>query len=124
MSKVLELAERYVVLKKVASTKGGEWQGPCPGCGGTDRFHVWPDQNNGEGSWWCRQCGRGGDAIQFLRDFEGLSFREACARLGKRVPDSHDLRTPRAPAAGAWDPAKHASPEALWREKAWKFSNL
>ena len=30
-------------LKKVASTKGGEYAGPCPFCGGRDRFRVWPN---------------------------------------------------------------------------------
>lgn len=30
-----------------------EWHGPCPTCGGTDRFIVWRDRGN----YWCRQCG-------------------------------------------------------------------
>ena len=63
---VLDLAQKHVQLKKVATTKGGEWQGPCPGCGGSDRFHVWPEKNEGEGSYWCRQCEKSGDGIQFL----------------------------------------------------------
>lgn len=110
-----------IELKRVASTLGGEYQGPCPGCGGDDRFHVWPEENSGEGSYWCRQCGKGGDAIQFLRDFEGLSFREACERLGRSVPDSKDLARPRPPKKAAWEAKAYESPEALWREKAGKF---
>ena len=31
---VLELALKKTTLKKVSNTHGGEWQGPCPGCGG------------------------------------------------------------------------------------------
>ena len=27
--------------KKVASTNGGEYHSPCPGCGGKDRFIIW-----------------------------------------------------------------------------------
>ncbi|NIQ88778.1 MAG: hypothetical protein GWN93_06720 [Deltaproteobacteria bacterium] len=45
-----------VTLKKVSAT---EYQGPCPWCGGTDRFHVWE-----KGNYWCRpgpgHCGRKG----------------------------------------------------------------
>jgi hypothetical protein len=37
---ILDLAEKHVDLKRVASTKGGEYAGPCPGCGGDDRFRV------------------------------------------------------------------------------------
>ena len=72
-------------LKRVSTTKGGEYHGPCPSCGGKDRFHVWPQENHGEGSWWCRQCGNGGDGIQYLRDIEQLTFKEACNRLGKEL---------------------------------------
>jgi len=32
-----------------------EWAGPCPWCGGEDRFLVWE-----EGNYWCRQCKRDG----------------------------------------------------------------
>lgn len=45
-----------VALKKVTRT---EYQGPCPWCGGKDRFHVWQ-----KGNYWCRpgpgHCGRQG----------------------------------------------------------------
>lgn len=76
------LREKGIKPCRVSTTKGGEYHSPCPGCGGQDRFHVWPAQNNGRGSWWCRGCGKGGDAIQFLREFCGMSFRDACYRLG------------------------------------------
>ena len=39
--------ERCPRMKKV----GGEYKGPCPNCGGTDRFHVRMD-----GVYWCRVC--------------------------------------------------------------------
>ena len=45
---------------------------------GRPNLYVYPDQ----GRWWCFRCGSGGDAIDFLRRREGLSFREACRRLG------------------------------------------
>ena len=128
---VLDLARNHVALRKVSGTKGGEYHGPCPGCGEaghdpktgpSDRFHVWPAQNNGEGSYWCRQCGRGGDAVQFLRDFEGLSFHEASRRLNRPFQEPQAFTTPRNRPPEAWAPASHQSPEALWREKASKFT--
>lgn len=120
---VLDLATKRVILKKASSTNGGEWQGPCPGCGGTDRFHVWPVQNEGKGGYWCRGCGRTGDNIQFLRDFEGLSFRDACARLSIALPDRPRSRGDRpAPhAAPEFKPERRIPPADLWQEKAEKF---
>lgn len=60
---------------------GGEWAGPCPRCGGNDRFIVWPEHRSGAtgGKYLCRGCApEGGDCIQFLRDFHGMSYPEAC----------------------------------------------
>lgn len=59
--------------KKFSSTHGGEYHSPCPGCGGTDRFMIW----NEKGRYWCRQCKKSGDAIQFCRDFMQMGFRQA-----------------------------------------------
>lgn len=75
-------------LVSSGSSRGPEWVGPCPGCGGDDRFHVWPEQHvDRGGSYWCRGCGAGGDGIQFLRDFGKLSFKDACRIVGKELPD-------------------------------------
>jgi hypothetical protein len=63
------------------SRRGPEYHGPCPFCGGTDRFTVWPEQGE-TGRYWCRQCNWKGDAIQLLRDRDGLSFMEAKRSLG------------------------------------------
>lgn len=85
-------------IRRVSTNKGGEYAGPCPLCGdggkggNSDRFHVWPNQGD-SGSWWCRRCNRGGDAIQYLREVEGMTYREACEALGvdslreKRPPE-------------------------------------
>lgn len=130
----LDLASRRVELRKASSTHGGEWQGPCPACGGTDRFHVWPEQNEGRGGYWCRGCGKTGDNIQFLRDFEGLSFRDACARLNITVPDRPDHHSPGSGSSPAhtkpeFKPETHPAPADLWQEKAeklvaWSQENL
>ena len=54
-------AERFwhIQLKRQS---GDEWSGPCPQCGGVDRFNVWADKQN----FWCRQCGYAG----FLDELE------------------------------------------------------
>jgi hypothetical protein len=83
-------------LRKVARTGGGEWAGPCPFCGGRDRFRVQPRL----GYWWCRRCSgeRWQDAIDYVRQRDGLSFFEACQRLGvlQTAPSQHGIRTRRA----------------------------
>uniref|UniRef100_A0A831UCI3 Alpha helicase n=1 Tax=Geobacter metallireducens TaxID=28232 RepID=A0A831UCI3_GEOME len=108
--------------KRVSSVKGGEYHGPCPGCGGTDRFHIWPGQGDC-GSWWCRKCGKGGDAIQYLIDFEGMSFPDACKALGRELPEQQEGRTPRVrtPAPDSWRPRETAPPPDPWRTQAEKL---
>ncbi|MFA5387184.1 MAG: CHC2 zinc finger domain-containing protein [Candidatus Paceibacterota bacterium] len=127
---VLDLALKYVELKKVSSKKGGEWQGPCPGCGETghdpktgpsNRFHVWPEDNNGTGSYWCRRCGKGGDNIQFLRDFEGLGFKAACERLRIGVGSLGRRPIDRKKQPEAFVPRTCETPADLWIEKATKL---
>jgi DNA primase len=134
----LNLASKKVILKKVSGTYGGEWQGPCPSCGGENRFHVWPNQNEGRGSYWCRSCEKAGDNIQFLRDFDGLGFKEACAELGIDLPDrpasdgQHHVTGPKPPQQQQpppFQPHESIAPEDLWQEKAgklieWAHENL
>lgn len=65
-----------------ARTSGGEYHGPCPSCGGADRFCAWPRHPDGPRAW-CRQCHpEVMDPVAFLEWRDGLSFPEACARLG------------------------------------------
>lgn len=116
----LDLAREKVSLKKAASTHGGEWHGPCPACGGNDRFHVWPLQNEGRGGYWCRGCGKTGDNIQYLIDFEGLDFKTACERLNISRFDKIKRDFPQN-TENKFTPAEHQSPAALWQEKAGKF---
>lgn len=67
-------------LKKVASTGGGEYAGPCPFCGGSDRFRVQPAQN----IWFCRQCtgDQWHDATDFIAKRDNTSLLEAAKSLG------------------------------------------
>lgn len=136
------LIQKGCRLKKAGSTKGGEWQGPCPWCGDasrkdSNRFHVWPEENrtdkNGRtvacpGTYWCRpgigHCGRHGDAIQFLIDYDGLTFREACGRLGQHFDRIEEQRYPVRRGDGAlWTPADRGDPASMWLDQARKFVN-
>lgn len=47
--------------------------GPCPFCGGVDRFRF--DNKNGRGTFYCSQCGPG-DGFDFLRKMTGQTFGE------------------------------------------------
>jgi phage/plasmid primase-like uncharacterized protein len=56
---------------------GAERFGPCPICGGTDRFAI----NINKQVFNCRVCDVGGDVIRLIEFLDGVTFREACARL-------------------------------------------
>lgn len=76
---LLDVASRYSVLKRKASTAGGEYAGACPVCGGVDRFVVQPLNR----IWLCRQCHpKWGDVIELVQYVDGVSFLDACDRLG------------------------------------------
>jgi DNA primase len=89
---LLALIERDTPLKKVSRGQGGQWSGPCPFCGGKDRFQVWP--NSDRPHYWCRKCGKQGDAIQYLVDRDGLSFPEACKALKVDLEPLNGQRRP------------------------------
>jgi len=49
--------------------------GPCPMCGGVDRFRF--DDKEGNGTWFCNSCGSG-RGIELVMKLRGCSFRDAC----------------------------------------------
>lgn len=63
-----------------------EFCGPCPSCGGRDRFTLWPKEGP-TGRYYCRGCGASGDGVQFLRTFKGMTYPEACETLGVPTKD-------------------------------------
>lgn len=52
--------------------------GPCPICGGKDRFRF--DDREGRGSYFCSGCGAG-DGVQLAMGVTGLSFRDAAVEI-------------------------------------------
>ena len=97
---------------------GNGFAGPCPFCGGEDRFVCWPDQGRG-GKWFCRRCesetpgrsGRSGDAIDLLRELDGLSYQEACNQLDSTFSAS-------TPPPGLSHGRKNDVNQAVWRGRA------
>ena len=79
---LLTLLGSSTTLRKAAATDGGEYAGPCPFCGGKDRFRVWPAAQKPH--YWCRSCGERGDAIDWLRRTQGLTFVEAREAAGEQ----------------------------------------
>lgn len=63
--------------------EGAELVGPCPVCGGIDRFAV----NARKGVFLCRRSGEGGDVIDLTRYLEACNFTVACEILtGRPAP--------------------------------------
>lgn len=125
-------------IRKASGAKGGEWHSPCPLCGGTDRFSVFPEQEGGElcqkhgllGTWSCvRGCGKGGDLISWFTEIEGLTFKAACAELkipmegaDKARRGYRPLRMPQRVAASSFEPRSYSEPAEKWRDAATKLA--
>lgn len=92
---------------------GSTYSSPCPECGGKDRFIIWPNDK-----YWCRRCEKNGDAIQFCRDFMGLTYFEACKKLNLEIR-SCSLSEPLQ--FNEFKVAKE--PSLLWQERALAFTN-
>ena len=56
--------------------------GPCPMCGGKDRFRF--DNKDGKGTFYCSQC-KAGDGVQFVMLFLGLDFKQAAVEIEKVI---------------------------------------
>jgi hypothetical protein len=56
--------------------------GPCPKCGGEDRFAI----NTKKGVWNCRGCDVGGDVIELVEYLDGIDFIAACTALTGEPP--------------------------------------
>ena len=131
---VLDLAQARIPGLKKKTAK--EWAGPCPECGGTDRFLVWTHRD----AWHCRGCNVTGDAIEFLRKFEGRSCPEAHAALGldcnsyncpvadkcrkgqgKPKPEKQSLQLPAKKQDSDFSPSEAITPEQCWQQQAAKL---
>src|ERR1700730_5019369 len=58
--------------------------GPCPRCGGTDRFSI----NTRKQVFNCRRCGAKGDVIALVQLLDGVDFNTAVEVLGGPAPEN------------------------------------
>ena len=113
---LVHLAEQHSQLKKEGA---GEWAGPCPKCGGSDRLHV-------RAEWFfCRQCHeKRGDAIEFLRWMQpGLTFADAVSQLTGEAAMPQPVKQKAAPTrqtAPAWNGARAAMRLKEYQDLLWE----
>lgn len=70
---------------------GAELVGPCPACGGRDRFAI----NLRKNVWHCRVSGKGGDAIALVEYLDGCDFLGAVEVLtGRPAPTGEKGKGP------------------------------
>ena len=74
-----EIGRRGIKLQWQSKT---EFVGPCPKCGGDDRFAI----NTKKQLFNCRGCDVGGDVIQLVEHLDGVDFNTACTRLTGQPP--------------------------------------
>ncbi|MCP3177279.1 hypothetical protein MJO47_09230 [Desulfuromonas sp. KJ2020] len=136
---ILDLASKHGLSpKRFSSAKGGTFVSPCPKCGGTDRFQIWPEKGP-HGEFWCRKGDFSGDAITWLKEIEGLSCPDAHSQLGidctsstcpvldkckkgegkSQRSEDRQRETPKQTVAGPdWAPCEADAPADLWRQQA------
>ena len=113
---IVALAKRAGARLKDVRAAEWKWAGPCPGCGGTDRFAL----NKELGIFNCRRFG-GGDTIAMVRHALGLDFVEAVEFI---VGSSLRRGSARRPSAGGktdkvrrQNSPDRARPQNLGRER-------
>jgi hypothetical protein len=110
---IVPITEQYTTLKRA----GRQLRGLCPlHSEKTPSFTVNPDMQ----VFYCHGCHQGGDVIAFIQKAEGVSFREALARLGiqnNHRPNPIDTYNRRAATKLAnWMNEQHLKAGALLRE--------
>jgi DNA primase len=109
-----ELHRRGVRLKRV----GHELIGPCPVCGGVDRFAV----HIAKQIWNCRGCAKGGDVVDLVQHLDGVDFAAAVETLiGEKPRRSLVRTTPKQPnghnGGNDHERRQHAKAAWLWRQR-------
>jgi len=71
--------------------------GPCPMCGGKDRFRF--DDQGGRGTWICSRCGAG-DGLALVQRFLRVDFRSAALAAERHVGQAVEAAPQREPSLG------------------------
>lgn len=111
--------ESWAIQKRWPLSRGIDRAGPCPVCGGTDRFAIHTKLNTFN----CRRCEiKGGGVIDLVMATEGIDFTRACEIITGREA-SAPIDEAAAAAARAHNEAedrRRANDEARYREEARK----
>jgi hypothetical protein len=111
-------AARHVPIERVIGERDIKLRGkiervgPCPICGGVDRFAT----NTRKQKWNCRGCRKGGDVIALVMFLDGLDYASAVAVLAGEVSAPAKDVKPRPKKIGA-EP-RRAADQFWWR--TWK----
>jgi putative DNA primase/helicase len=82
--------------------------GPCPMCGGKDRWRF--SDLGGNGTWWCNHCG-GGGGVALAMQYTGLPFKEVARRIETIIGDA-PVALPRTERS---EESTRAALNVLWR---------
>lgn len=63
--------------------------GPCPLCGGDDRFRY--DNKKGKGTWYCNGCGHG-DGFKLAQEYTGKTFAQVATMIRKMRGDAPEAK--------------------------------
>jgi len=120
---IMALIGSNTTLKRVASTGKGEYEGPCPFCGGRNRFRVQPNHPDG-GRWYCRGCGEGHwhSAIDYVMRRDNIDFLDALETLGGNGITPAPVKT-KMVIAQAKEEKKHQE-EPSWQDRAVDFVKM
>jgi hypothetical protein len=105
-----EIAKRGIRLKGRIDRSG-----PCPVCGGTDRFAIHVRKQK----WLCRGCGKGGgDAISLVQFIDGIAFAEAVELLAgeEARPEKRPLATAKKQSLAEYEREHHRKAAWLWSQ--------
>lgn len=146
---IIDIAHEY--LPNLRKKTAHEWCGPCPECGGDDRFIV----NDARDTYFCRGCGMKGGPLNFLRKIGKLACPDATEKLHRGCLNAEtcpatkcrlhahretarpgglsygqraklrelkrETPPPAPPKAPAYTPGEASEPPRVWREHAAKL---
>lgn len=93
MNNLLDAIDDYT------SSGSDTYQTDCPECRASDQLVIWPKSDD-TGRVWCRDCNWGEDGIGYVRQVEGMGYREACNFFGVEPEASGDGAPNRSSSSG------------------------
>jgi|GEM_PF-1808720 len=100
-------------VPNLSRKSANEYAGPCPWCGGNDRFIVWPNEG-ASGRFYCRRCQMKGNGCDLGRDgYSGSSETSNRRHRHLRNPLARSSLDPKEPDLKKWANAARLFVESL-----------